>query len=571
MLLLSPLFKVFNNDILIGGGVKISKPPITITTNYRASSELRVNNKVVVTYDNATPDRYGVEITDITLVQHDETQVDVSIVGYDNFVNNVNVDTSSSLKCSVVAIRQDHENTKYNLNQRPTIMLLESLGKEVPLSLLGSTLVHPVRSTGVRNDANDNRSVVNQSRIFRETSFKQSIESHSHNHDEYVDVATKQTFPIYGPHKYDVIVILNDKNITFASIKRSLFVHGVYDVMVEPARTGGVRTGVNLNDSVRVTWKLSTGNELVPETSIVELRDNDGNLLVTVPPATTADGTVVVAMSSLLTGSYRGTVRGYVQYKHVHWSPLNYSNVIVFETSNEPTTVEFFVSNDEKKHGSVGYDQLYIQLVTLDTITGSANASLLERVVTLRLYEDEARTIQRTTVVFTRLYEAHVVSNLETATAYYASYDINDFLNPVYSADVIDARYSTRTDPATLVAEDIDGPEIELTLNVTGTSFTARITDASYIVNVRYSLNADLEMNRVTTYQQWTNVNIEELSKEVVTHQEIFVFYKDDTNVNPFLVSAAASDHNTTSFKLFVESTDILNNKTLQVRTILLN
>jgi hypothetical protein len=392
--------------------------------------------------------------------------------------------------------------------------------------------------------------------MFRETSFKQSIESHSNNHDEYVDVATKQTFPIYGPHKYDVIVILNDKNSTFTSIKRSLFVHGVYDVLIEPARTDGVRTGVNLNDSVRLTWKLSTGNEL-PETIVIELRDNDGNLLVTVPPAT-ADG-VVVALSSLLeVGSYRGTVRGYVQYKHVHWSPLNYSNVIVFETSNEPTTVEFLVSNDEKKH-SVGYDQLYIQLVTFES------TSLLERVVTLRLYEDEARTIQRTTVVFTRLYEAHVVSNLETATAYYASYDINDFLNPVYSADVTDAQYSTRTDSVSLVAADTVGPEIELTV-VNVTSFTARITDASYIVNVRYSLNADMEMDRVTTYQQWTNVNIEELSKEIVlTNQEIFVFYKDDTNVNPFKLVNPFSN---TSFKLFVESTDILNNKTLIVRTI---
>jgi hypothetical protein len=395
--------------------------------------------------------------------------------------------------------------------------------------------------------------------MFHETTLKQSIESHSNDHDEYVDVATKQTFPIYGPHKYDVIVILNDNNNTFTSIKRSLFVHGVYDVFVEPVRTDGVRTGVNLNDSVRLTWKLSTNENSDELETIIEIRDNDGNPLVTVPP----DG--VVTMSSLIGSSYRGTVRGYVQYKHVHWSPLNYSNAIVFETSNEPTTVEFRVSNDEKKHG-VGYDQLYIQLVTLDMGTNtSSGGSVLERVVTLRLYEDEARTIRRSTVVFTRLYEAHVVSNLEIATAYYASYDINDFLNPLYSADVIDARYSTRTDPASLIT-DTDGPEIELT--VTGTSpivtFTARITDASYIVSVRYSMNTDLEMDRVTTYQQWTNVNVKELYKEIIlTHQEIFVFYKDNTNINPFLVS---SDHGYTSFKLFVESTDIQNNQT--IRTI---
>lgn len=538
-MLLPPLFKCFNDDIFIGGGIKISKP-VTLRTG-RASSELRVNNEVVVTYENDVRDRYGVEITDITLVQHDDTQVNVSIVGYDNFVNATNL----TLKCTLIVIRQDGN---YNLTQRPTIALLESLGKEIPVNLLGSTVIHPERSTGVRNDANDNRSVENRSRMFHATGFRQSIESHLNDHDKYVDVATKQTFPIYGPYKYDVIVVLNDDDITYTSIKRSLFVHGIYAVFVEPVRAGGVRTGVNLNDGVRLTWKISNESYTVTH---VELRDNDGNTLVTVPP----DG--VVTVSSL--GSYRGTMRGYVQYKNVHWSPLNYSNAIVFETSNEPTTIEFRVSNDEKHN--IGFDQLYIQLVTLDMGTNTSGGSVLERTVTLRLYEDAARTIQRgNTLVFKRLYEAYIVSSLQVATAYYASYETNDLLNPVYS-DILDAQYSTRTDPS-LVTENSVGPEIEVT--VIGTDplmFSARITDSSYIVNARYSLNTDLEMDRVTTYQQWTVVNINELSNEVVlSQQELFVFFKDNTNVKPFLVS---SDHGYAAFKLIIESTDIQNNRTI--------
>lgn len=541
-MLLPPLFKHFNDDIFIGGGVKISKP-VTLRTG-RASSELRVNNEVVVTYENNVRDRYGVEITDITLVQHDETQLDISIIGYDNFINVSNI----TLKCTLVMIRQDGT---YNLSHRSTIMLLESLGKEIPVSLLGS-VTHPVRSTGVRNNENDNRSVVNRSRLFKETVFRQSIESRSNNHDEYADVTTNQTFPTYGPYKYDVIVILNDDNITFTSIKRSLFVHGVYDVFVEPVRAGGVRTGVNADDSIRLTWKLSNESSTA---TIVELKDNDGNPLVTVP----ADG--VVPLSSL--GAYRGTVRGYVQYKHVNWSPLNYSNAIVFETSNEPMTIEFRVSNDDRY--DIGFDQLYVQLVTLDMGTNTSGGSVLERAVTLRLYEDAARTNQKgNTVTFTRLHEAHIVSNLEISTAYYASYDANDLLNPVYS-DVLDAQYSTRTDPS--LVTDSDGPEIELTVSGTDPiTFSARIVDASYIVNIRYSLNTDLEMDSVTTYQQWTIVNIEELSKEfTISQQEIFIFYKDNTNVKPFLVS---SDHGYTAFKLIVESTDIQNNQTIQTAII---
>ena len=541
-MLLPPLFKHFNDDIFIGGGVKISKP-VTLRTG-RASSELRVNNEVVVTYENNVRDRYGVEITDITLVQHDDTQLDISIIGYDNFINVSNI----TLKCTLVMIRQDGT---YNLSHRSTIMLLESLGKEIPVSLLGS-VTHPVRSTGVSNNENDNRSVVNRSRLFKETVFRQSIESRSNNHDEYADVTTNQLFPTYGPYKYDVIVILNDDNITFTSIKRSLFVHGVYDVFVEPVRAGGVRTGVNADDSIRLTWKLSNESSTA---TIVELKDNDGNPLVTVP----ADG--VVPLSSL--GAYRGTVRGYVQYKHVNWSPLNYSNAIVFETSNEPMTIEFRVSNDDRY--DIGFDQLYVQLVTLDMGTNTSGGSVLERAVTLRLYEDAARTNQKgNTVTFTRLHEAHIVSNLEISTAYYASYDTNDLLNPVYS-DVLDAQYSTRTDP--LLVTDSDGPEIELTVSGTDPiTFSARIVDVSYIVNIRYSLNTDLEMDSVTTYQQWTIVNIEELSTEfTISQQEIFIFYKDNTNVKPFLVS---SDHGYTAFKLIVESTDIQNNQTIQTAII---
>jgi hypothetical protein len=545
-MLLSPLFKYFNNDIFIGGGIKISKPPEPVL-KYRASSELRVQNEVVVTYDSNVRDRYGVELTDISVTQHDECVVDVSIQGYDNFVNL----TDPTLHCTVVVVKQSHE---YNLNERPTVLLLSSLGREMPV--VWSIDTHETRSTGVRNQVNDNRSVENRSRLFYETIFRRSIESQLSNINEYVDLKSNQSFKTHGPYKYDVIVNLDDDGITYTSIKRSFFVHGVYDVHLEPVRSYGVRTGVNLDDSVRLTWKVSNELETVTE---IQLRDNDGNVIATF------DSAYEISVDTL--GEYRGTIRGYVQYKHIDWSPLNYSNAIVFETTNSPRRIEFRVSNDEKYN--IGYEQLYIQLVTLDmgTNTSGEGSSILERVVTLRLYEDEARTIRRgNEVIFTHVYDAQIVSGLEVATAYYVSYETNDRLNPVHS-DVIDAQYSTRTDPS-LVA-DAEGPEISVDILSTSPSivFATSVTDASYIVSVRYSLNADTQMERVTTYQQWTPVPIQELVKEIVVpQQEIFVFYKDNTNVKPFFVS---SDHGYTSFVLIVEATDILNNRT--TKTVLLN
>lgn len=539
-MLLSPLFKHFNDDLFVGGGIQISKPVVYHPT--RASSELRVSQEVVVTYDSHVRDRYGVELTDISLTQHDETVVDVTILGYDNFVNL----SDPGLRCVVVVVRQ-HE---YNLIQRPTVMLFASLGTSMDVEY--STDTHPTRSTGVRNDVNDNRSVENRSRLFQETAYRRSIESRVTGIDEYVE--SNQSYKIYGPYKYDAIVILDDDGLTFTSIKRSFFVHGVYDVWFEPVRTYGVRTGVNLEDRVRITWKNSNTPDTV---TAIQVRDNDGNVLVTLEsPDETVPTTAL--------GDYRGTIRGFVQYKHVHWSPLSYSNAMVFETSNVPTRIEFRVSNDEKYN--IGYEQLWIQLVVLDMGTNKDSGGVLDRHVTLRLYEDEARTIRRgNEVTFTHVYDSKIVSGLEMATAYYVSYETNDSLNPVHS-DVIDAQYSTRTDPSLVM--DADGPEIVVDVLATSPSvvFSVRVTDASYIVSVRYSLNADVEMDRVTTYQQWTSVVIQELVYEIETQGELFVFYKDNTNVKPFFLS---SDHGYTSFVLLVEATDIVNNRT--TKTVRIN
>eukprot|EP00959_Pyramimonas_sp_CCMP1952_P206326 4315286-Pyramimonas_sp.AAC.1 len=189
------------------------------------------------------------------------------------------------------------------------------------------------------------------------------------------------------------------------------------------------------------------------------------------------------------------------------------------------------------------------------------------RTVTLRLFEDEARTRPAGDVVVLRFVDdAHIVGNLDAATAYFVSYETNDNLNPTFLDD-IDAQYSTRTDPDAVT--DSDGPviaPIELSKQGSTYVFGTRITDASFIVNVRFSLNADLDMETVTTFQQWTRIDLDELTNEVVVSaQDLFVYYKDATNVKPYLVSQV---HNTdyTRLKLIVQATDIHNNRT--TRTI---
>lgn len=534
---LPPLFKIVNNDVSIGGGIKISKYP---PNRFRASPELRVDTgrNVTVTYDLNVRDVYGVEIVDMDIEQDTNTSVLVQSRGYDNFVNVSNPE----LRCVLVVLRTG----EYNLQERSLVSLLTEMGTPMSLRLEDPNTTLSVRSELIVNHVNDNRSIRNRSRLYSDTPLKKAFFSTGAT-SQYLDTDRLQMFPMYGPYKYDVVTVLNDANLTYTTMKRSLFVHGVYDVTLKPTRTTGIQTGVNLDDSIKLTWK-SSQPEMVGIT-LIQIRDAEGNVLA----ESTEDSFFTISLSDL--SDYRGELRGYVQYENVSWSPYNYSNSLVFETSNVPVRIEFRVSNDERY--DIGFDELYIQLTLLD-LGSIGNTSVLVRTITVRLYEDEARTVQAgTTVSFTSLYESKIVRNLRVATAYYMSYESNDELNPAYS-DVIDAQYSTRVDPS--FVSDTDGPEIDVqVMSVRPILFNAVITDVSFLVKVQFALFSDLELTNVTTYQQWTPIPINDLRTQMnVINQEVFVYYKDNTNVQPFLVSTSTF----TKFRLVLQAIDINNNIT---------
>ena len=534
---LPPLFKVRENDVQVGGGIKIVNVQ---TDSFRAKPELRVqrsDRNVTVTYDTNVRDIYGIEIADMD-VELNHMTATVSVRGYDNFVNPQNTD----LRGFLIALRSDSEDVVYDLRVRPTITLLTEMGKSIALRY--EDLEVSVRSEQIVNDVNDNRSIRNKSRLFTETILKKTVFGED-TIDTYLDLQRLQTHRWIGPHRYDVISLWNDGWFTYTSMKRTVFLHGVYDVRLRPLRTTGVQTGVNLDDSVVLEWKTTQ-----PGITKLELRDNENRVL-----AESANiDTFVVSLADF---TYRGELRGFVQYQDVTWSPYNYSNSLVLETSNAPLLIEFRVSNEEKY--DIGFEELYVQLVTLD-MGSSGNTGLLVRTITVRLYEDEARTIQAgDTVQFKSLYESQIIGNLTIATAYYMSYESNDELNPAHS-DVIDAHYSTRVDPSFVA--DTDGPDIVVRITSTNPIlFSADITDVSYLVKVQFALFSDLEVEKVTTYQQWTPIPITDLRTEMtVTDQEVFVYYKDTTNVQPFLVAGSLL----TSFRLVVQATDINNNSTTQ-------
>lgn len=549
--LLPPLFKYFNDDISVGGGIKISKP-VTVSTT-RPKPEVRIehherNRGLVITYDSNVRDRYGLAIANLKADQHHNTVLNLSMTGHDNFVNLL----KNTLNCTFVVVKQSEY---LNLTSRSTILLLESLGTNVLFTLSSEpeseTVVGPVV-----NQPNDNRSVHNKSRLYFETVFKYDITATLTNHDTYVDLTTKQSYRLYGPMKYDAVCVLNDDNLTQVSMKRSFFVHGVFDVSLRPVRTDGVQTGVNTDDSVVLGW--SSSQHFLVNVHAVQLHDHEGNVLVDLSGNTDH---YVVSLTEL--NDYRGAIRAYVQYENVSWSPLNYSNTVVFETTNKPVRIEFKVSNDERFE--VSYEQLYVQLVVLD-MGSSGSTSVLQRAVTLRFYEDEARQIPAgDTVTFVNLFDAHLVGNLEMGTGYYISYETDDQLNPTY-ADVIDAKYSTRADPTMVM--DGAGPVIEFTVETNPLMFSAVITDSSYIVNVRYSLFSDLDVETVNTFQHWFPIPLVEFKNEVrVDHQQMFVYYLDNTNIQPYYTMTTT----VAALKFVLQATDIYNNVTTRSAVINLN
>jgi hypothetical protein len=75
-------------------------------------------------------------------------------------------------------------------------------------------------------------------------------------------------------------------------------------------------------------------------------------------------------------------------------------------------------------------------------------------------------------------------------------------------------------------------------------------------------------VTNVTTYQQWTPIPINDLRTQMnIVNQEVFVYYKDNTNVQPFLVSTSTF----TKFKLVLQAIDINNNITNITQLIELN
>lgn len=553
---LPPLFKITEDKVFIGGGMQISKPHTF--SDLRPIPEIRINkddprNKsLTVTFDQNFNDRYGLAIDTVTIDQPRNTTLNIHMKGHDNFVNPI----KNTLNCTIIVLKQSEY---IDLTNKNTMLLLDALGTNVLFEFQELPYESIVNVEGIVNQFNDNRSVHNKSRLYLETSHKRYIFVKLLYHELYVDLTSKQTYRMYGPMKYDAICVMNDDNIAYACMKRSFFVHGVYDVQLRPVRTHGVQTGVNMEDSIVLNWKSS--HNFMANIHAVQLHDQDGNIRVDFTLSENPDD-YVVSLTAL--NDYRGSIRAYVQYENVVWSPLNYSNTVVFETTNVPIHIEFKVSNDEKFDTS--YEQLHIQLMILD-MGSSGVTSVFQRAVTVQLYKDEARQIpEGDSVVFVNVSESRIVGNLEMGTGYYLSYEINDNLNPIHNGKV-DAKYSTRTDP-TFVTDGV-GPVIEFTVYTNPLVFSATITDSSYIVNVRYSLFSDLDVESVNTYQHWFPVPLTELKTEVHVHNhQMFVYYIDNTNIQPFYIT---NDTPVPSLKFIIQATDIYNNVTTRSAVINLN
>lgn len=491
---INPLFKSYtlpdgNVVTMLGGGAKVSKPLFTSYQNRGpkihvakkpGSVSYDDHGKVTVAYSTDFDDMFGTELTNASVNVVDDTVFNVEAEGTDMF----SFDTSqASLEFRVMNLRLvNGETQSYNLEN------LNIVG-----SLLGSsTLIESVERVdtfdtrsgvfggggvvmySITNNVNDPNSQNNRSTQFQDFGnfykvnfrFSNILLSEFVQRDPATGDVVKDAFNnpvsanIYGPFTYDVLFFAKDRNNngnnqtdTIAVMRRQVDVQGLEDVRLEILPTP--QAFANSSDSFRITWRFDDETASVSDFNNVRLCKN--NLAQTeidhliysaiVKTGTSTYSVDVSNVSAIETLGYQGEIKAHVQWKHVEWSPLNYSSPLTFAYSNEPDyNLKLFVSNRKNIISSVlGEDQLYLKLLTNINYEDYFPTNLPYD-VTFRLHQqDPARdastvssTISYSGLTNTNIntFTHRIASGLLPGTEYFISYTVDDGRNPTYTGTI---------------------------------------------------------------------------------------------------------------------------------------
>lgn len=497
---INPLFKSYtlpdgNVVTMLGGGAKVSKPMFTSYQNRGPKIHVAKkpgavsyedHGKMTVAYSTDFDDVFGTRLSSASVIVVDDTLLNTEAEGTDMF----SFDTSqTSLEFRVMNVRLDNgESQSYDLENN-----------EVVGSLLGSsTLIESVervddtrsfsldragvfgdREGGVvtysiENNANDPTSQNNRSTQFRDfgnfyqvnfrfsnIAFSDFVQRDPDTGEVARDALNNPVSAnIYGPFTYDVLFFAKDRNNngnnqthTTAVMRRQVDVQGLEDVRLEILPTP--QSFANSSDSFQITWRFDDESASVSDFDNVRLCKH--NLEQTeidhlsystiVKTGTTTYSVDVSNVSAIETIGYQGEIKAYVQWKHVEWSPLNYSSPLTFAYSNEPDhDFRLFVSNNKNIVSSVlGEDELYLKLLTNINYDDYFPTNLPYD-VTFRLHQQDSSRDEASvsaTMLFSGITNTNVTtfthqiaSGLIPGTEYFISYTVDDGRNPKYTGTI---------------------------------------------------------------------------------------------------------------------------------------
>lgn len=487
---INPLFKSYtlpdgNVITMLGGGAKVQKPlytsyqnrgPKIVVAKRSGAVSYHDYGKVSVGYSSDFDDTFGTELVSMNLEQIDDISYRMTAEGSDMFVINTG---ETSLEFRVLNVQlASGESISYDLSDSQVVNTLLSSSTLVPQVQRIDSVQSPPEGA-ILNNVNSPSSYVNQStqhRAFGDThTVHFRVSDVVFNEFAVRDATgniTKNSFGIpitsniYGPFTYDVMVFAKDLNndstnqsSTTSIMRRQIAIDGLDNVSLHIVSTNGqTYSFANADDSFALRWEFNDSSATVSDfTDIRVVINNIDNTEIehlafsSVVKNGTQFSTTVSNLSAI---GYRGEVKAYVQWKNVHWSPLNFSSPVTFSYSSQPlSTFIVYVSNSRSALSTLEETQLYFKLMP-NTNYNNYFATSSTHNVTFRFHDNSSRDdasirgsvnyigLTNTNVT---IYSPKVVSGLNPGTEYFVSYTVSDGRNPVYTG-TISGSFFTRID-----------------------------------------------------------------------------------------------------------------------------
>lgn len=529
---INPLLKLYANIdnqpvILLGGGGAITKRNTPIVNRNNPSITVKKKNTNTnipmfkVNFVSDFADVFGFEIQNVAVAESSDTGSFYVTFEIKDYLNADGSHDTFDIKSIAINIKDfkindedinldndEHINyLSYLLLNEQTTSSIETTRKFDIEPVHVSDFEYLVRHRSFPNEADTqtfnnpgdlkkSKGAVAIPEIFhRETSFR--LEA-----NKYVSPSKGTIQNLYGPETYKYILLVDDRankgesveSTRVAFLTGEKILHGIYDLEINRKDVSRNNSDIaNVSSTLIYTWKSSSINIGSANITKLELRKQDGNVLIyDHDPSANITRSVVdglpnfsyeLPLSSVT--NYEGPLYGYVQYNDIEWSPYNSVNAnIIYDTSSVFANDEFTLEVERQDKSNISFNIHYYK----------HNTDVRHDITFTAYSHDTNLQIGNITKIYgvdNNNYDTYnfVIDDLDPGTQYKLKVEFDDRLNPV--SDIYITQAYNQLDLRTLT-DDEDGPNIIIT-NLVGQEngnvlFNINITDASGLKDVQLGI-----------------------------------------------------------------------------------